>query len=179
MLYRKTRRQIISILLVAFLVLVFLSFLTVFVKVGYYGWIVYGSAMVTLVLLLFFLSRKKGLRIISSISETIFKILLFLYIVLLFVNEFKPVEFFNLNYLLIAVLVFGFLVILLPGKKMDEKVKLWQLVLVSVVGGAFIFLKVIQLGWLAYLIGVVSALLIGMLSYMITDENRQKSNVTD
>ncbi len=109
---------------------------------------------------------------LKHIFNEVFQFLLIIYLVLLLVNEFKKIEFVNLNYLMIIVIVFGILTILFPIEQVKEKFKIKQfhyiyIALLGITGTIIIYLKIKQLGIISYLISIIAGVLIIMLSYMV------------
>lgn len=102
----------------------------------------------------------------------VFQFLLISYLVLLLINEFKKIIFLNLNYLMIAVMLFGILTILFPAKIKKEKLKIKRkhvlyIILLGVIGAIIIYIKIKELGWLSYLISAIAGILIILLSYIV------------
>ena len=102
----------------------------------------------------------------------VFQFLLISYLLLLLINEFKKITFINLNYLMIAVIIFGILTILFPVKIKQDKTKIKRkhilfIILLGIIGAIIIYLKIKELGWLSYLISGIAGILIILLSYMV------------
>jgi len=102
----------------------------------------------------------------------VFQITLVSYLLLLLINEFKKVVFINLNYLMIIVIIFGILTIFFPIeiKKEKYKIKKRDILLIfflGILGSIIIFIKIKNLGIIAYLISIMAGVLIILLSYMV------------
>ncbi len=123
--------------------------------------------------------------------EIVFSSLLTLYLLLLLIQQilpdaFKPVPIMtNLNYLLLAVIVFGVIHILLHkeehGEKKAEKLTGSDYVLIialSVAGGAIIWYKTQNIGRLSYLISIIGGALILLLSIMVLEEDYCETDKT-
>lgn len=114
----------------------------------------------------------------------IFQILLVVYLVLLLVNEFVPVQF-NLNYLLIPVIAFGVLTALLPYEPKEEKKDpekelveyksgIILAFILGIVGAILIFIKTRDLGWISYIISAISGILIILVGFLIYKEDEEE-----
>jgi len=70
--------------------------------------------------------------------------------------------------------VFGIISFAFPAKeeKQRSNKNYLLIVLIGLVGGFFIYLKTKQLGWLAYVIGIVSCVLIIMMSSIMIEEEK-------
>lgn len=108
----------------------------------------------------------------------IFQFLLVVFLIFLLINEFRSIEFINLNYFLITVLVFGILTILFepPKQKQRKSTKFdyWFIFLLGITGGILIFIKIKSLGTLSYIISIIATILIILLSYLLLEEKEDE-----
>jgi peptidoglycan/LPS O-acetylase OafA/YrhL len=117
---------------------------------------------------------------ISPYINAAFQVLLLAFLLLLLVNEFYKVKFINMTLMLVIVVVFGILSILLPAEPEKKAVKrtIYDDILVyviGIIGGVIVFLKTRELGWLSYVIAVVTFLLVVLLGSIIYDESKGKA----
>jgi peptidoglycan/LPS O-acetylase OafA/YrhL len=111
-----------------------------------------------------------------------FQVLLIAFLLVLLVNEFYKLKFINMNLLLIIVVVFGVLSILLPS---DERKKLKRkslygdilVYIIGIIGGVVVFLKTQEMGWLSYVIAVVTFLLVVLLGSIVYDDSSEKKRL--
>jgi predicted tellurium resistance membrane protein TerC len=89
----------------------------------------------------------------------------------------------NLNHLLVAVIIIGIAAVLTASKKVKgsqaKKLTLKYLVMIicAGVGGAVIvWYKIHEIGWLAYVVSVVSGVLIVFLSILIWQEDKDEDH---
>lgn len=121
-----------------------------------------------------------------DLVQTIFPILLVTYLLLILLEtlfEGSVSSYLNLNYLLIAVIVFGIGALLAaPGKA--ERVKGESLTAKSIIiiicaslgGAVIIWYKTREIGWLSYVISVVSGGLIVLLTMLIWRDDRENDD---
>jgi peptidoglycan/LPS O-acetylase OafA/YrhL len=117
---------------------------------------------------------------ISPYVNSSFQALLLAFLLLLLINEFYKVKFINMTIMLIIVVVFGIISILLPSEpeKKHAKRTIYDDVLVyiiGIIGGVIVFLKTREMGWLSYVIAVVTFLLVVLLGSIIYDESEDKA----
>jgi hypothetical protein len=119
----------------------------------------------------------------ADIINHIFQALLISYLVLLLVEQIWPFSvslYFNLNYLLIAVILSGILDVFSEHQeKKYKKPKWWDYVFISalgILGFIIIKFKTEELGWLSWLISIIAGILIVLLSILVLEDN-EESNV--
>ena len=105
----------------------------------------------------------------------VFQILLIGYLLLLLVNEFKKITFINLNYLMIAVIIFGIATILFPIEIKKQQTKTTKkdiafIIILGIIGSILIYLKTKELGWISYLISIIAGILIILLSKLVLED---------
>ena len=110
----------------------------------------------------------------TSINN-VFQVLLIGYLLLLLVNEFKKITFINLNYLMIAVIIFGIAAVLLPIEVKKEKTIVTKkdiafIISLGIIGSVLIYLKTKELGWISYLISIIAGILIILLSKLVLED---------
>ncbi len=118
--------------------------------------------------------------LIKQVLNYTFQILLFLFLITLLIQQFYPFEVesrININWFMFAVIIVGALSILFPIKSGEEKgfkKPTWKnLVLIiglGILGTIIIFLKLKELGWIAYLISILGGLIIILLSWLLLRE---------
>ena len=104
-----------------------------------------------------------------------FQFILVLFLISLLVREFISIEFVNMNYFMITVLIFGILTIIFPAKteKQKEKVKKRDYFLIlffGILGSLLIWYKTQDIGYLSYVISIISGVLIILLSILVLEE---------
>lgn len=115
----------------------------------------------------------------SSVFASVFEWLLLAYLALLLLNSFWKVPF-NLNVLLVVVLVSGVLSVLFPAKPVRAKktsVDTWLVWGLGVLGTALVFLKTGSLGWLRYVISLLAGVLIVLLGYLVYEKEEKEKPV--
>ena len=117
----------------------------------------------------------------ASIINHAFQILLVTYLLLLLIEQIWTgivSVYFNLNYLLIIVIVSGILDVFSEHpKKEKENVNKKDYVFVIILGlaGFFIIkLKTSTLGWLSWLISIIAGILIILLSFLVLEEDEDE-----
>ncbi|MFH1849098.1 MAG: hypothetical protein ABH879_02835 [archaeon] len=113
------------------------------------------------------MGEAKGTEYVKEAIGLVFSVSLLVYIVLFVYNEFRPLSF-GLSYLLLFVVVFGGLSFALPAEKKSGGAV--STALLGIAGGVFMFSKTRQLGFLSYVIGFVTAVLIVAFSVFMFDE---------
>lgn len=118
----------------------------------------------------------------AEIISYLFQALLVAYLILLLIEQIfsGSVSFyFNLNYLLIVVIVAGILDVFSYHKTKKEekptKKDYFFIALLGIAGFIIIKFKTAQLGWLSWLISVIAGILIILLSLLVLKENEDKS----
>jgi hypothetical protein len=119
----------------------------------------------------------------ADIINHIFQALLISYLILLLVEQIWPSSvslYFNLNYLLIAVIISGILDVFSEHQeKKDKKPKWYDYLFISalgILGFIIIKFKTAELGNLSWLISIIAGILIILLSLLVLDDN-EESNV--
>lgn len=117
----------------------------------------------------------------KKLIEIIFSSLLTLYLLLLLIQQILPGIFksipIDLNYLLLAVIIFGVVHILLHRDKEHRETGIEKLtrndytfvIALSVAGGAIIWYKTQNIGWLSYLISIIGGALVFLLSVIVLE----------
>lgn len=115
-------------------------------------------------------------QLAEIISHT-FQTLLVTYLILLLIEQIWTASisfYFNLNYLLIVVILFGVLDVFSEHKPLKkEKVSkkdYWFISLLGIAGFAIIKFKTVSLGWLSWVISIIAGILIILLSLLVLDE---------
>lgn len=124
-----------------------------------------------------------------ELIHTVFQYVLVLFLLVLLIQEFYPIEsFLNINYLLLITIFFGILAVLTQKEKKtqthsllgEQKITQKDYVLIfgaGIVGGILVYLKTIELGLMGVFISVVAALLIVLLSFLLlNDSGEEESN---
>lgn len=110
----------------------------------------------------------------GSINST-FQILLIIFLLLLLFQEFFSIpKWININYFLIIVIIFGVITVITNNETETKKVqpaiitkKDYVLIAISgIVGAIIVWYKIRDIGWVSYLIGCMSGLLIITLSIL-------------
>ncbi|MBN2880932.1 DUF1616 domain-containing protein [Candidatus Woesearchaeota archaeon] len=113
-----------------------------------------------------------------EINKIGFNYLLVLYLVLLLLQEFGIFKLLNTNYLLVAVCLTGVIAALATEKKVKEvkpALKDYLLIWVlGIVGCVLVFVKTNSLGWLSYVISLISGALIVLVGYLIYDSDSEE-----
>lgn len=118
----------------------------------------------------------------AEIINYAFQSLLVAYLILLLIEQtfLGSVSFyFNLNYLLIVVLVAGILDVFSYHKTRKEekptKKDHFFIALLGIAGCIIIKVKTAQLGWLSWLISAIAGILIILLSLLVLEENEDEN----
>ena len=115
----------------------------------------------------------------AAIIVDVFQVSLIVYLLILLIEQFKAgfaSNFINLNWILWVVIVSGIITVLLNnGEQEREKkeIKWWDYLFIAVFGlvsGVLIYLKIKDLNWIAWVIGILSCLMIWLISYLIINE---------
>lgn len=180
------RRGLIVFLLLCFLVLTTLAAVLKFVEASdslkYAVYILLILDVLSLAVLRFrkTIFRRRRARwateevgALQKLVLIVFYVLLFSFLAYLILKEFYTLSFVNMTYFLIAVVLFGILVVVMPSQE-DTKPNYWIVGLLGIFGGVYIFLKVRELGWLAYVIGSATGLLVATLSVVVYEEEPEQ-----
>lgn len=130
-------------------------------------------------LYLMFLLQIRKLNDFRAIVNFLFQLFLVVYLILLLINEFVAVKFMNLNYLLVLTIISGVLTVIFPVKKeVEEKpMKSFDKVLIyvlAIIGMILIFIKTKDLGWLSYVISIISGVLIVLVGYLVYEDDEEE-----
>ena len=123
------------------------------------------------------MEKTKLIKAAKGFARKSFEVLLVFYLLLLLINEFKPlwIASINLNYVLIAVIILGITSVLFsnPKKKQQKPTKKDYVFIIAlgIVGTALIFIKTRELGWLSYIISIIAGILIILLSILVLEED--------
>ncbi len=117
---------------------------------------------------------------IAEIINHLFQALLITYLILLLVEQIWPTTvslYFNINYLLLAVIIAGILDIFSEHQeKKEKKSKWWDYGFVSalgILGFIIIKFKTEELGWLSWLISIIAGILIILLSILVLEDEKE------
>ena len=116
-------------------------------------------------------------KALIKLNKNVFQYLLIFYLVILLVNEYndKLLDFLNMNYILIVTIVLGVITVLTYKPKEEKKQKLrrmdnYFIYLLGIVGTFLVYFKIKDLGWISYLISILSGVLIITLNKLIVKE---------
>jgi len=118
----------------------------------------------------------------AEVINHVFQTLLVTYLVLLLIEQiwtgFVSV-YFNLNYLLIAVIASGMLDVFSEHRKQYYKKPNWKdysfIGVLGVLGFIIIKFKTEQLGWLSWVISIIAGILIILLSLLVLEEDEDEA----
>lgn len=118
----------------------------------------------------------------AVVVNHIFQMLLVTYLLLLLIEQIwtgSVSYYLNLNYLLIAVIIFGILDVFSEHKQISEKKTDWKdylfIILLGITGAIIIKIKTAQLNWLSWLVSIIAGILIILLSLLILEEDEKES----
>ena len=116
-------------------------------------------------------------KALIKLNKNVFQYLLIFYLVILLVNEYndKLLDFLNMNYILIVTIVLGVVTVLTYKPKEEKKQKLrrmdnYFIYLLGIAGAFLVYFKIKDLGWISYLISILSGVLIITLNKLIVKE---------
>ena len=116
----------------------------------------------------------------AELINHLFQTLLVTYLVLLLVEQIWPgviSVYFNLNYLLIIVIIIGILDVFSERReKRNERITKKDYVFIfalGILGMAIIKYKTLELGWLSWLISIIAGILIILLSILVLEEDEE------
>jgi hypothetical protein len=115
------------------------------------------------------------------LSTEVFQVSLLVYLIILLVENFQKgiiSDFLNLNWILGIVIISGIIMILFnkegDGKLNDDKPVgkkgLILLIILALISASLIFVKIKDLGWLAWIVSILGGLIIFFISYFISNE---------
>lgn len=121
---------------------------------------------------------------------TIFQIVLTAYLLMLLVQEFylSDKEWLDMNYFLITVIFFGAVSVLINNDKREnticEPVELTKkdyifIAIAGIAGAVIVWYKIKDIGWVSYLIGAMSGVLIITLSILMMEESGEDDAIDD
>jgi len=116
-------------------------------------------------------------KALIKLNKNVFQYLLIFYLIILLINEYndKLLDFLNMNYILIVTIVLGVITVLTYKPKEEKKQKLrrmdnYFIYLLGIVGTFLVYFKIKDLGWISYLISILSGVLIITLNKLIVKE---------
>jgi hypothetical protein len=132
-------------------------------------------------------SENNFFRMIAASIRQLFITLLVTYLLLLLIETIFPVSvsrYLNLNYWLIAVIVTGIVTIFTrpethPEKKEDKHLDMGNIIMfvcTGIIGGALIWYKTREIGWLSYLVSLVGGALIYLLAILIRQKDGEEES---
>jgi len=115
-----------------------------------------------------------------TLARNIFQYILILFLLTLLIREFYPDyvnHYININYFVIIVIIFGVITISTieekPRKKQPVIKKDYFLaIFMGILGTVIIFLRLKEIGWIAYLISILGGFLITFLSILFLKEDQ-------
>jgi predicted membrane channel-forming protein YqfA (hemolysin III family) len=128
---------------------------------------------------------KKTEESLRTIANYVFQSLLFLFLVVLLLQQFFPLEVasaLNINWFMLVVIVIGALSIFFPPKKLEKRIheKTTKkdyafIILLGLIGFLLIKIKTAPLGWLSWAISILGGTIIILLSIMVLEEDEQEN----
>ena len=155
---------------IIFTVLTYIFFISFSLFVLFTSYRIYGRLNAS--------QRKKLNRAKNFLSKLLnyaFQILLIAFLLFLLIDEFyENIVILNLNYFMIIVIVLGVLSILFPyeekKKKTKQKSNKYLVYGLAIIGAVLVFFKTKDIGFLSYIIALVSFVLIVLLGYIVYEE---------
>jgi len=133
-----------------------------------------------------FKERNRFIRWVCGLLQTLFLVILTAYFLLVLMEilfEGSVSSYLNLIHLLVAVIVVGIAAVLTASRKGQGSqaktltLKYLVMIVFAGVGGAVIvWYKIREIGWLAYVVSVVSGALIVFLSIVIWQEDKEEEH---
>jgi hypothetical protein len=129
--------------------------------------------------LLLLLLRLRKFNDVKYLINFFFQFFLIIYLILLLVNEFNYFTHFNSTWVLIPTIVFGIITAIFSKEEKERKedMKTFDKILVwflALIGMILIFIKTKDLGWLSYVISVISGVLIVLVGYLIYEDDGEE-----
>ena len=122
-------------------------------------------------------------KALIKLNKNVFQYLLIFYLIILLVNEYndKLLDFLNMNYILIVTIVLGVITVLTYKPKEEKKQKLrrmdnYFIYLLGIAGAFLVYFKIKDLGWISYLISILSGVLIITLNKLIVKEEENEND---
>ncbi len=111
----------------------------------------------------------------SRAVGVVFHVLLMLFLLILLIQQIIPATPVNLDYLLLAVIIFGIIYVLLPHEEVVKREPASMrdyifAVVMGIAGGIIVWYKTQNIGALSYIISVISSVLIILLSILLLEE---------
>jgi|SRR3989344_3806122 len=127
--------------------------------------------------------EEKLKKALIKLNKNVFQYLLIFYLIILLINEYndKLLDFLNMNYILIVTIVLGVITVLTYKPKEEKKQKLrrmdnYFIYLLGIAGAFLVYFKIKDLGWISYLISILSGVLIITLNKLIVKEEENEND---
>lgn len=178
--FEQNRRNLIIIGLTVFLISFIINIFSIFLEHPIFN--IFKIIFVALIAILALLIGYRALQkqkierrspIIGFITNKIditFQALVIIYLILLITNEFWEITFFELHYLLYVTGIMGIISTILPSRKKRGRWNKFMEYFIAAAGSIFLTVKTKQLGFLSYIVGIVTFMLIITLTYLIVEE---------
>jgi len=125
----------------------------------------------------------------DTITST-FQMLLFVFLLTLLVHEFKPLyveHYISLNNFLVIVIIIGVLAVIFEPEKPSQQEQPEELTkkdyvfiaIAGIAGAVIVWYKIKDIGWVSYLIGAMSGVLIITLSILMIEESGEEDTIED
>ena len=126
-------------------------------------------------------TREKLKNKMVVIGEELFQVSLITYLIFLIIETIQEgfvTNFFNINILLILILIGGITKITLSSKKNavttikieEKKIDLVYIITFGLVGGALVYYKTSELGTISIAISIITSLIVCLLLYILSSE---------